>query len=161
MQEQGSYDSRKDTNEHIKNVNALIGEVILELANRAKKHDASKLVEPEKGVHDQIVPKLKDLTYGSDDYRASLREMGPALTHHYMVNRHHPEHFVDGIDGMSLLDLMEMLADWKAATLRHNDGSIAKSMEVNKSRFVISEQLCRILLNTVQDMGWEDKNEKS
>ena len=32
------------------------------------------------------------LTYGSDEYKACLTEMKPALDHHYAANRHHPEH---------------------------------------------------------------------
>lgn len=54
-----------------------------------------------------------------------------------------------GISGMSLLDLVEMLCDWKAATLRHNDGDIRKSIEINQKRFGYSDELKRILLNTL------------
>lgn len=33
------------------------------------------------------------------------------LDHHYQNNDHHPEHFELGINGMNLLQLLEMLAD--------------------------------------------------
>lgn len=62
--------------------------------------------------------------------------------------------FEPSIDGMSLLDLVEMFCDWKAATERHADGSIAKSIEINRERFKISEQLTGILRNTSKEMGW-------
>jgi len=75
--------------------------------------------------------------------------MKPAVDHHYEMNRHHPEHFADGIDGMNLLDIVEMLCDWKAATLRHKDGDLRKSIETNAVRFKISPQLKRIILNTI------------
>lgn len=54
-----------------------------------------------------------------------------------------------GILGMSLLDLTEMLCDWKAATMRHNDGDIRKSIEINQKRFGYSDELKQILLNTL------------
>lgn len=59
------------------------------------------------------------------------------------------------VDGMSLLDVVEMLCDWKAATERHADGSITKSIQINKARFNISDQLASILENTRKEMGWE------
>lgn len=80
--------------------------------------------------------------------------MKPALDHHYAHNRHHPEHFPDGIRGMSLLDLVEMLADWKAATERHADGDLARSIEINQARFGYGDELKVVLRNTAKDMGW-------
>lgn len=50
---------------------------------------------------------------------------------------------------MNLFDLLEMLIDWVAACQHHNDGDINKSLEINKERFGISEQLLGILENTV------------
>ena len=46
----------------------------------------------------------------------------PAIDHHYANNRHHPEHWPNGINDMTLMDLIEMLADWKAATARNKNG---------------------------------------
>ena len=116
-----TYDSTDDTLKHISEVRILLAQVIVELQNRITTHDKSKLEAPEKEIFDRVTPKLRTLTYGSPEYHASLEEMGPALDHHYSVNSHHPEHHEDGIHGMSLVDLIEMLADWKAATLRHDD----------------------------------------
>jgi len=45
--------------------------------------------------------------------------MKPAIEHHYKNNRHHPEHFNNGIDEMNLVDLIELLCDWKAASERN------------------------------------------
>jgi hypothetical protein len=58
------------------------------------------------------------------------------------------------VDGMSLLDLVEMFCDWKAATERHADGSIEKSIQINKKRFELSDQLVSILEATRKEMGW-------
>lgn len=60
----------------------------------------------------------------------------------------------EGINGMSLLDVIEMLVDWKAAGERHNDGSIERSLTVNRGRFKISDQLHTILENTARELGW-------
>ncbi len=54
------------------------------------------------------------------------------------------------VNGMNALDLLEMFADWKAATMRHNDGNILHSLEANQKRFGISPQLANILANTIQ-----------
>jgi hypothetical protein len=105
-------------------------------------------------MYDEFTPKLKAMTYGSDEYKACLKEMGVALQHHYQSNTPHPEQFDNGVNGMSLIDLLEMLADWKAASLRHADGDILKSLEINKKRFGISDQLAEIFINTVHEMGW-------
>ena len=62
------------------------------------------------------------------------------------------------VSQMNLVDIIEMLCDWKAATMRHNDGDILKSIEFNKKRFQISDQLTQIFLNTVS--LFEKKGEK-
>lgn len=148
------YDSKDDTIAHMATVDRFMGQIILNLRKRNAVHDESKLEEPEKSVYDEFTPKLRALTYGSEEYKESLAAMGPALQHHYAANSHHPEHYPNGINGMSLLDLIEMLADWKAATARHADGSIAQSMEVNRKRFAISDQLYEIFQNTIKELGW-------
>ena len=51
---------------------------------------------------------------------------------------------------MNLIDIVEMFADWKAATLRHSNGSILKSIDINISRFNMSPQLVNIFKNTVE-----------
>lgn len=55
------------------------------------------------------------------------------------------------IGNMTLVDLLEMLADWKAASERHNDGNIRKSIEVNTARFKMSYQLALIFENTAKE----------
>jgi hypothetical protein len=148
------YDSTDDIQSHIRNVWGFIEEIRGDLMNRQFVHDHSKLQEPEKPLYDEFTPLLQGLTYGSDEYKAALTAMGPAIQHHYQANRHHPEHFENGINGMTLVDLVEMLADWKAAGMRHSNGSMAQSMEVNRNRFNISDQLYEILQNTVKELGW-------
>lgn len=142
------YDSKADTLLHIKRVNQLLTEAASELIRRANVHDDSKLKSPEKELFDEFTPKLKGCTYGSDEYKEYLKGLKVALDHHYANNTHHPEHYTNGVNDFDLFDLIEMFFDWKAATERHNDGNIYKSIEINKERFGISDQVCKIFNNT-------------
>lgn len=54
---------------------------------------------------------------------------------------------------MNLVDLVEMFCDWKAASERHNDGNIRKSIEHNAGRFKIGRQLQEILEATAEMIG--------
>ena len=152
-----AYDSTQDTTQHIQNVQEAMADMRNALRLRALRHDASKLVEPEKALYDILTPRLKGLTYGSDEYKANLAELKPALDHHYANNSHHPEHYPDGIAGMDLLDLVEMMCDWRAAGMRHANGDMGRSLEINRDRFKIDPQLYAILCNTARRMGWTVK----
>lgn len=143
------YNSANDTKKHIKTVRFFIKTVCMELEKRAKNHDKSKLRDPEKNCFDIYTPKLAVCAYGTEEYKQNLAEMQEALKHHYAENSHHPEHYKDGINGMDLVDIVEMLCDWKAATMRNKNGDIYKSLQIQKERFGISEQLFSILKNTV------------
>lgn len=148
------YDSTEDTLKHIAVVREFLREFIYGLKRRAEIHDASKLLPPEKEAFDEFTPRLRATTYNSPEYRATMEAMRPALEHHYANNSHHPEAYTNGVSGMDLLDLVEMLADWKAASLRHADGNILASLEINRERFGLSDQLYSILKNTIERMNW-------
>ncbi len=141
--------TNRETTKHIEQVRALLQRIIDDLQTRAIRHDQSKLERPEVAIFTEYTPKLAGSTYGSDEYKQFLAEMKPALDHHYAHNSHHPEHYSNGVDGMSLLDVVEMLCDWKAATMRHKDGDIQQSLEINTKRFNMSPQLVSILRNTL------------
>lgn len=142
------FDSEVDTLRHIKRLNELLNNAAIELIKRSITHDDSKLESIEKPYFDTIPFKLKTIVYGSEEYKASLAKLKPALDNHYKENSHHPEHYKNGIDGMNLFDLIEMYMDWQAAGERHIGGSMEKSIEINKNRFKMSEQLVNIFLNT-------------
>jgi hypothetical protein len=146
------------TLQHSRRVDELLLQMVRDVQDRMTRHDLSKMEEPELSVFDEYTPKLRDSTYGSEEYKGFLAEMKVALDHHYASNRHHPEHFEDGVDGMTLVDLMEMLADWKAATERHADGSLSDSLRIQKERFDLSPQLVSVLANTALELGWLDEN---
>ncbi|MFW6247029.1 MAG: DUF5662 family protein [bacterium] len=176
------YDSTISTLEHIERVAYYLQKAISELYFRKFNHDDSKLREPEKSIFDIYTPKLEKTTYGSKEYNQNLAEMKKALEHHYSNNRHHPEHFSNQfclsckkdignkytnhcpfcdsdqikreIDfaKMNLIDILEMLCDWIAASERHSDGDIFKSIEINQERFGYDNQIKKILENTVRDL---------
>jgi hypothetical protein len=151
--EQEGYDSAKDTQAHIDRVKDFLKIIIKELELRAENHDLSKLGDAEKPTFDRVTPLLKHTSYGSDLYKEILGQMRPALSHHYQVNRHHPEHFSDGMSGMNLVDIVEMLCDWAAASERHVNGDLRESICINRERFRFDGNLEAIFENTASLLG--------
>lgn len=151
------YDSWKDTLAHIQNVRLKLMDVVQDILQRAAFHDVSKLDEPEKSIYDKHTPSLRTLEYNSDAYKEVLKKMKVGIDHHYSVSRHHPEYFADSINGMNLIDLLEMLVDWKAAGERHvlKPTDIFKSIDINAERFKIEPQLVQILKNTATYLWFE------
>lgn len=147
-------DSRVDTLIHSQRVGELMVQVTHEILDRSTCHDRSKTLPPEVEVFDRVTPRLKTSTYGSDEYKGFLADMGEGLAHHYAHNAHHPEHHANGVNDMTLADLIEMLADWKAATERHDDGDLLTSLEIQQKRFGLSDQLVGILRSTAEHFGW-------
>lgn len=145
-----TYDSRPDTYAHIDQVRRLMTLCIHDLIDRSVVHDKSKLESPEVEAFDIISPRLHGVTYGSDEYRATMTEFKPALDHHVTQNPHHPEAHADGIQGMSMLDLLEMCCDWIAASRRHADGDVLRSLDINQERWGYGDELKRLLRNTIE-----------
>lgn len=149
------YDSKKDTLKHINRVKELLNNASIEIKRRGEIHDNSKLESPEKEIFDVFTPKLSNSTYGTEEYNTFLVDMKVALDHHYKNNSHHPQYYNNGVDDFDLFDLLEMFFDWKASTERHNDGDIYKSIEINKERFNLSEQVKSIYINTAKRLGYK------
>ena len=135
---------------HRKEVGELLGVALLDVISRIVTHDNSKFSDKEWPFFVEYTPRLKKTTYGSPKYKENLKKMAPAIKHHYANNRHHPEYFKEGVGGMNLVDLIEMLCDWIAATKRHEDGNIEKSLKINQKRFGYSDELNAVLRNTVE-----------
>lgn len=143
-------DSTRDTLEHIRLVNRNLIRFAQEILDRAANHDSSKLVSPEKEGFDAVSIKLSQCTYNSPEYEKSLEELKPTLQHHYRHNSHHPQHYERGVDDMDLVDVVEMYLDWKAAAERNQGGNIFDSINKNKTRFNLSDQLTSILKRTAE-----------
>lgn len=179
-------DVMRETVRHTKRVGELMMQAVGDLQMRAVLHDESKFSADEFDSFAQETPNLRAMTYGSDEYKAALGRIQPAIQQHYSRNRHHPEHFkckrcpqckaksidieekadhcfacgAHGLDDtfdfgeMNLLDLIEMLADWKAATERHDDGDLRRSIDQNAERFGYGPETKRRLYLTAAALGW-------
>lgn len=141
-----------ETVDHIYNVKDNVNIFSSILRNRVEKHDESKLSEYELPYFTKYSPLLKTTEYMSSDYKSYLKEMKPGLDHHYASNQHHPEFYKNGINGMNLFDIIEMLMDWFASTQRTKDGDIYKSLELNAKRFQIPELLVNVMKRTMDAM---------
>lgn len=110
-------------------------------------HDNSKFSNEELPYFEKV-EDIKVKEYQDDNYKKSMEILKPALDHHYSINRHHPEHFENGVDEMNLLDLIEMVFDWEASARVHGTEF---NPEDNFNRFNISSQLGNIIKNTIRD----------
>lgn len=154
MSTPSKYSSIPDTRLHISEVRDRLHAICDDLEDRASKHDRSKLEEPELSIFDEWSPKLKKLTYPSPEYDEAKAAMGGGLVHHYANNDHHPEHGDGTLGWMNLMQVMEMLCDWDAATKRHDDGDLLRSIEANAERFGYGDEIEALLINTARAMGW-------
>ena len=138
-----------DTSTHIHRVRDLLGGMMVLMLERCRLHDRSKMEPPEVAAFTAMTPKLRKMDFGTPEYEESKKALGEALVHHYANNRHHPEHFPRGIRDMNVIDLIEMLCDWKAGSERHDSGNIRKSIEHNALRFNFPHELNEIFMNSI------------
>lgn len=129
-------------------VNLYLIRVCLKLLIRGQVHDLSKYGPHERRRFARALPMLAGSTYGSDEYERGKAMLGPALEHHYLVNRHHPEHWDEGVREMDLYDFIEMWCDWQAAVRRHDDGDLRDSIRQNADEYELDRQVIHLLANT-------------
>ena len=148
-----NYKLMRTIHEHRDRVAFYLNQIVRELLERSLNHDESKFGPEEFPVYAKAIDKFETHHFGTPGYVEAKNSIASATKHHYEHNRHHPEHYSDGIAGMDLVDLIEMLCDWKAATLNHKDvpGNMAKSMEFGIRQYKISPQLAKVLYNTIQN----------
>ncbi len=141
-------DSRPGTHEHIYQVQNLLNYCIYLLSIRLIDHDYSKTIPPELDGWNEMAGELHERAYGSPEYFAVMEKFKPVIEMHYRNNRHHPEHHTEGIRGMNLIDLLEMVCDWEAAARRGNKHALP-SLDFNQARFGFSDDLKNIIGNTL------------
>lgn len=143
----------RETQSHIDRVRYFLQRIMLYISIRAEGHDASKFHSPEREGYMRLSEKLCGVSYGTPEYAAALASERETIEHHYACNRHHPQHFKNGIDDMNMIDILEMLCDWGA---RHDDahGAFADFLDVQQERYGFSDQLLRIMQNTAEYAGW-------
>ncbi len=134
----------------------LLDRVICELLKRGLEHDDSKLKEPELGIFSsniRIFNEMVNYHYIKENDNNELElsiEHGKQL--HYDSNSHHPEHYGElGINGMDLVDIIEMVCDWLGSHERYkNIEEVEKMLSIQYKRFGIDEQLGHIISNSVK-----------
>ena len=127
------------------------------LHERADAHDDSKLFADEFAGFSRINKAAREHPYGSEEYRAGLRQEKPTIDLHYSRNRHHPERrqmmgeAAEAARGlpddatywaartaaeMNFLDLIEMVCDWRGAYLGYgSQGTWAENMTRQHERY--------------------------
>jgi hypothetical protein len=150
-----SSDFLVDLIDHKRRVGGYLQNVANALFNRSVVHDNSKFSPEEYEPYEEAFPELQKYAYGTEEFKAALRKIKPAIQHHYENNDHHPEFFEDGISQMNLIQLVEMVCDWIAASER-SQKDIFEGLEMNKERFKIDDQLFAIIKNTVKELTGKD-----
>jgi len=148
------YDSKLETLLQIKRLNELLNKAAAELLDRAIVHDKSKLEQPEKDLYDKLTPLLKKASPDSDDYKDLSKQYKKAIDHHYKNNRHHPEHYKNGVNDMNLFDVIEMTLDW-LVDVGDSPEKIFSLLKENKTKYDLSDQLTSILENTYKKINKE------
>ncbi len=122
------------------------------LLERGKCHDASKLEEPEIKYEAWGSEKLKGLTYKSDAFNHICDIMWSGTEKHFANNKHHVQAHENGVLDMTLIDLIELLCDYKSASERYPDADVRMSIKANADKFNFGEPLKQILLNTLDEL---------
>ena len=150
-----------DTRKHQQAVAELLISFAKKLLDRATKHDASKLEEPERSHYIGPVYDLntEEAPFGSERYKELCKQMGVGWDHHKFANDHHIEFFIpysvqtlnDPFQALDLFALIEMLADWIAASKRRNNNPW-DALKYMQEKHPVDDQLAAIIRNTLAMM---------
>jgi len=120
---------------HQRIVAAYMRRLAYALLEVAEVHDLSKLSLDEFGGFVEMNHVAREHKFGSEEYYAALENRDDVVGLHYQRNRHHPEHHDRGIDDMTLVDLVEMVADWQAASDVYGKATFEEGLKVLRDRF--------------------------
>lgn len=148
------FDFLNDTILHVSEVQENLEIIASELRKRGFAHDRTKFQELEFDGFVSTREKFKKANYGSPEYQECIELTKPAVDHHYKNNRHHTGFHKEGINDMSLIDIIEMIADWKAAARRSPDKKLEDTLDYAIKKYKIEPQLAKILINTLTTLKW-------
>ena len=143
-----------DTITHISEVQENLAEIRADLEKRGIAHDRSKFTAEEFDSFVKTRPKFKKANYGSREYQECVDQIKPAIDHHYNNNRHHTGFHEKGFQDMNLLDILEMLADWKAASRRSPDLTFEDSLPKAFKKYHIPENMQKHIIATLKYLKW-------
>lgn len=151
------FDFMCDTVLHIGEVQEALEVMCSKLKQRGLSHDRTKLQQLEFDGFVSTREKFKKANYGSPEYQECIKLTKPAVDHHYKNNRHHTGYHKNGINDMTLIDLLEMIADWKAAARRSPDKKLEDTLEYAFKKYKIEPQLQLLIKNTLIEFDWIPK----
>lgn len=134
---------------HIAIVQKYLTQLAHRLEQRALEHDLSKLSKDEFAGFVEVNRIARLYPYGSPEYKNSL-EGNKAIDLHFSRNSHHPEYHKDGINDMTLLDVIEMVIDWQSASETYDKISFQEALPKHIERFNIDEKYLW-LINLIHD----------
>lgn len=134
---------------HVSEVNENLETIASELRKRGCAHDRTKFQALEFDAFVSTREKFKKANYGMPEYQECIDAVKPAVDHHHQNNRHHTGFHAKGVNDMNLIDLAEMLADWKAAERRSPDKKLVDTLAYAYNKYGIGEQLGQVLRNTL------------
>ena len=142
---------------HRKRVQNKLFKLIVALLMRSQEHDKSKLEEPEFSLWEKMDEEPR-YQYGSKEYKEKIERYRELFEMHYKKNPHHPEHFMNGISDMTLIDLAEMLCDWISYKDNIRVTEAIEMVEKQSKRFGYSDEIKNMLINTLntyfQSVTW-------
>ena len=135
-----------------------------ELTLRASNHDRSKFSEPE------LTPYIW-LTWNYHHIQNNIpfelpigmdQKIRDAKIHHFSNNRHHPEWHVD-LNDMTIVDLIEMVCDWKAAGQEFGEKSLVDYADrVLGKRFHFSQKKINLIWELIHKIdGMVEADQKA
>lgn len=139
---------------HISEVRENLAQIRANLERRAEAHDRSKLLPEEFDGFVKTWARFQKADYGSPEYEECSKVIQPSIDHHYAYNRHHVAYHKNGFEDMTLLDILEMLADWRSAANRNQNLTFEDSLPIAFKRYKIPKNMQRHILNTLRELGW-------
>jgi len=143
-----------DVIRHVSEVQENMEDIAHDLKMRSISHDRSKFDDPEFSTFVRTRPEFRVANYGTPEYEAVVEKAREGVDHHYANNRHHTAYHPNGVKDMNLLDLLEMLADWKAASRRSPDLTFMDSLPRAFKKYEMDETIQTLMRNTIEYLSW-------
>lgn len=141
-----------ETKKHIEQVQQCLKDICSKLQLRSYDHDMSRYRRPGSLKFREVYSELKE-TEGNDEIHLSILEKLRILREKYFKTcRYCPESHDNNVSEMNLVDLLELLSDWKA-----DSSDLKKTIIENQKKYKYTDELMNVLLNTAKYLGWIDE----
>jgi len=105
----------------------------------------------ESGLMDKRFKEVSETMKHTVDLTLNL---DAAIEHHHANNRHHTAFHKNEFSGMNLFDILEMLADWKAASRRSPNLSFADSLPKAFEKYSVPKNMQKHIMETLKYLKW-------